>query len=130
MAETEAIKTIANLVAPAFWVTINIVWSALLKKGMNRIEKERQAEKEAKQKQVRELENLQLGLKAILHDSIYTKSQSMLYQGWASASDKRNLEYLYRPYHDMGGNGTGTALYTAVLELPTRNNSIERGEKK
>ena len=28
------------------------------------------------------------------------------------------LLHLYRPYHDLGGNGTGTKLYEAVKNLP------------
>ncbi len=28
-----------------------------------------------------------------------------------------NIEYLYRGYHALGGNGTGTELYERVKEL-------------
>ena len=33
----------------------------------------------------------------------------------------RNLEYLYRSYHALGGNGTGTELYNRAKALPIRN---------
>ena len=33
----------------------------------------------------------------------------------------RNLEYLYRSYHALGGNGTGTELYNRAKGLPIKN---------
>jgi hypothetical protein len=48
-------------------------------------------------------------------------------RGWASLDDRENLEYLYKPYKALGGNGTGENLYQAVQKLPY--NSPE-GEKK
>ena len=30
----------------------------------------------------------------------------------------RNLTYLYKTYHTMGGNGTGTELYNRAKALP------------
>lgn len=33
----------------------------------------------------------------------------------------RNLEYLYRSYHALGGNGTGTELYNRAKALPIKN---------
>ena len=32
-----------------------------------------------------------------------------------------NLEYLYRSYHALGGNGTGTELYNRAKALPIKN---------
>ena len=39
-------------------------------------------------------------------------------RGWASLEDRENLEYLYRPYKALGGNGTGETLYHTVEKLP------------
>ena len=32
----------------------------------------------------------------------------------------KNVEYLYKSYHALGGNGTGTELYTRAKALPIR----------
>lgn len=39
-------------------------------------------------------------------------------RGWCSPDDRSNLEYLYKPYKALGGNGTGESLYKKCLELP------------
>ena len=31
---------------------------------------------------------------------------------------QENIEYLYKSYHALGGNGTGTELYTRAKSLP------------
>lgn len=33
----------------------------------------------------------------------------------------RNMDYLYRSYHALGGNGTGTELYNRAKALPIKN---------
>lgn len=35
----------------------------------------------------------------------------ILEQGWISIDDLENLEYLWRGYRELGGNGTGETLY-------------------
>ena len=54
---------------------------------------------------------------AILHDRLYDRCGAYLRRGWASEEDKRNLDYLYEPYHALGGNGTCRAMYEQCLEL-------------
>jgi hypothetical protein len=60
------------------------------------------------------------GLQAILYDRIFTIGRECEDKGYATIEEKRNLEYLYRPYHALGGNGTGTQLYKKVLAMPDR----------
>lgn len=55
---------------------------------------------------------------AILHDKIYKQCSGYLEEGWVSIDDLENLEYLWRGYHQLGGNGTGETLYKKVLDLP------------
>ena len=38
--------------------------------------------------------------------------------GFIPLEDRENLEYLYRPYKALGGNGTGETLYHTVEKLP------------
>lgn len=66
------------------------------------------------------------GLKALLHDRIYQGYADCLKKGYASVEDIENLEYLYRPYHALGGNGTGTELFERVKKMPVE--PAERGK--
>lgn len=36
-----------------------------------------------------------------------------------TSSDKHEIEEVYRHYHDLGGNGEGTRMYHALMELQT-----------
>lgn len=62
---------------------------------------------------------LREGMLALLHSELYRRYGECLQKGCASMDDLKNLEYLYRPYHALGGNGTGTELYTRVTKMPT-----------
>lgn len=60
------------------------------------------------------------GLLAILHDRIYQACNFYIRQGWVDVQGLRNLEYMYKPYAAMGGNGTAKELYERVKDLPIR----------
>lgn len=64
-------------------------------------------------------EAVEEGLQALLHDRIFSIYIECRDKRYASVEDMRNLEYLYRPYHNLGGNGTGTELYERVKDMPT-----------
>lgn len=61
---------------------------------------------------------VEAGVQALLHDRIYGEYAQCLKKGYADVNDIRNLEYLYRPYHALGGNGTGTELFERVKKMP------------
>ena len=73
----------------------------------------RQKQQTARQDAVEE------GLQALLHDRIFGVYAECKAKKYASVEDMRNLEYLYKPYHNLGGNGTGTELYERVKAMPT-----------
>ena len=60
------------------------------------------------------------GLKALLHDRIYQGYGVCERKGFATVEDIENLDYLYRPYHALGGNGTGTELFERVKKMPVK----------
>lgn len=60
------------------------------------------------------------GLLAILHDRIYQACQYYIKQGSIDTGGLKNLEYLYKSYHALGGNGTGTELYNRAKALPIK----------
>jgi len=41
-------------------------------------------------------------------------------KGYIDLPGLKNVEYLYKSYHALGGNGTGTELYTRAKALPIR----------
>ena len=65
-----------------------------------------------------EYEVLREGIVALLHDRLYATCSFFIARGYCTLEDRNNLEYLYRPYKELGGNGTGTALYQKCLDLP------------
>lgn len=79
-------------------------------------DKAQKAEKEARDK---EMNSLRDGMLALMHDRIFAIYAECTRKKFASVEDIRNLEYLYRPYHALGGNGTGTELYERVKKMPT-----------
>ena len=60
------------------------------------------------------------GVLAILHDRIYQACQYYIKQGSIDTGGLKNLEYLYKSYHALGGNGTGTELYNRAKALPIK----------
>lgn len=58
------------------------------------------------------------GVLALLHDRIYSECYKFLELGYITQDGHRNIGYLYKAYHMMGGNGTGTDLYKRATSLP------------
>lgn len=64
---------------------------------------------------------LKAGIVGLLHHDIYQLCNHYLAAGYISTDDLDDLNYLFRSYKALGGNGTGEALYNRVLELPIKN---------
>lgn len=60
------------------------------------------------------------GILALLHSELYKECEMCEQKGYATVDDLKNIEYLYKPYHALGGNGTGTLLYERVKKLPDK----------
>lgn len=58
------------------------------------------------------------GLLAIMHDRLYHSCTFYIKQGSIDTGGLKNLEYLYKSYHALGGNGTGTELYNRAKAMP------------
>lgn len=48
---------------------------------------------------------------ALLHDRLYQACQFYINRGYCTVPDRDNLEYMFKPYKALGGNGTGEELY-------------------
>ena len=60
------------------------------------------------------------GVIALLYIRIYDECQRLIERGYVTETDLRNIECLYKAYHELGGNGTGTELYERVMDLPLK----------
>lgn len=58
------------------------------------------------------------GVLAILHDRLYQACTFYLKRKYCTLEDRDNLEYMFKPYKALGGNGTGEDLYNRCLALP------------
>lgn len=49
-------------------------------------------------------------------------------RGYISNNEADMLEQLFKPYHELGGNGSGEALYKQAMELPRKELRYENKE--
>ena len=52
------------------------------------------------------------------HDVLYQRLSHYLERGYIEVSELENVEYVFRPYLGLGGNGTIKVLYEEVCRLP------------
>lgn len=57
------------------------------------------------------------GVVAILHNQLYQSCHQHIVKGNISITELKNIEYLYRSYNALGGNGTGTEIYNRCRKL-------------
>lgn len=60
------------------------------------------------------------------HDRLYNLCEYYISRGYITPDEYDNLTYIYRPYKDAGGNGTGDRLFEAVCSLPMKAQGAER----
>nr|DAI64233.1 MAG TPA: minor structural protein [Caudoviricetes sp.] len=65
----------------------------------------------------REQDLVREGVLALLHDRLYSACEALIQKGSCEVTEMKNLEYLYKTYHSLGGNGTGTELFERVKNL-------------
>lgn len=52
------------------------------------------------------------------HDVLYQRLSHYIERGYIELSEFENVEYVFRPYIGLGGNGTIKVLYEEVCKLP------------
>lgn len=63
------------------------------------------------------------------HDTLYRLTGEYLKRGSISLSELDNLEYIYKSYKALGGNGSGEYRFNKCKELPLREGSDPELEK-
>lgn len=71
-----------------------------------------------KDKKEAEQSNEKKALLGLLHDRVYELANHHIKEGCISDDEYDNLQYLYKPYNGMGGNGTCERLMKEVEKLP------------
>lgn len=56
--------------------------------------------------------------RALLHHEIFQTARTAIENGYITEIELENLETLYEPYKNLGGNGTAERLYKECQELP------------
>lgn len=64
-------------------------------------------------------------LLGLLHVRIYEDCRQILSKGYMTMDDYENIQFLYKPYRELGGNGTCEKLYEEVNDLGI---TTEKGE--
>lgn len=64
---------------------------------------------------------LEVGMRALLWGELRDIAKSGREAGGLTVDEKHHLEDVYMAYHGIGGNGTGTNIYTEAMELATLN---------
>ena len=99
------------------------LWAYLLGRREQKI---KQREKEEEKVSAKNRMLLGLG-----HDRIVWLCLKYIDRGWITKDEFEDLnEYLYKPYREMGGNGTAERLMAEVRELPVRNDGYHRQSKR
>ncbi len=68
-------------------------------------------------------------LVGLAHDRITQLGLNYIERGWITKDEYENLhDYLYVPYHKMGGNGSAERIMKEVANLPLRNSQYAEKE--
>lgn len=92
--------------------------SVCVKYLFNSLKKEREERNKKAEGESKEQDLIKAGVLALLHDRIYQACQYHIQNGFIAVQDLNNLEYLYKGYRGLGGNGTGEELYKRCKALP------------
>lgn len=97
----------------------------LIQDGVKERKRHKRFVEQIDQKQNEELQILQNGIKALLHDRIIQKCEYHIHIGKVSAVDIQELEYMNEPYKALGGNGTVKTMLSEVHKLKKQIESEE-----
>lgn len=76
-----------------------------------------------KDKTTKEMEDLKLGVTAILRDKLMHNHGIYKADGYVTYQGKESFEKMYQAYHSLGGNGMINSLHDEVMQLETRKNT-------
>ena len=105
------------------------ILTAFVKHLSSNFKKEKEERKKKSEEESKEQALLKDGVLALLHDRIFQACQYHMQNGYIAVQDLNNLEYLYKGYRGLGGNGTGEELYKRCKSLPIVPNDYTPNEE-
>ena len=63
---------------------------------------------------------IEQGVQALLRNELINRYREYETKGEMSILDKENMEFMFKEYQNLGGNGTIKQMYEEMLELPTK----------
>ena len=94
--------------------------SAVIKLLINQMKLKNDIRKQEKEMTNERFKLLERASVAMLHNKIYKQCSEHLDAGFISVDDLDDMEYLFKAYKGLGGNGTGETLYNKVKGLPNK----------
>jgi hypothetical protein len=70
--------------------------------------------------EVAEQKDMKNGIGALLHDRLMQECKRIINQKSITVDELNNLNIMYKPYHDLGFNGTITNLYNRAISQPLK----------
>lgn len=68
-------------------------------------------------------------LTGLAHDRIIELGMIYITRGWITNDEYENLvDYLYKPYHDLGGNGAAERIINEVKKLEIKGMNVHENE--
>ena len=64
-------------------------------------------------------------LLGLAHNVIFNMCEKYLERGYVTPMEYDDLLYMYEPYKESGGNGTGQILFERVTKLPMKDPLVE-----
>lgn len=64
------------------------------------------------------LATLTCAVKELAYMRLEDRHAEYMRRGWAHNNEKHVVERLWKAYHAIGGNGTGTQMYREIMRLP------------
>lgn len=110
---TQCVVTIicAFIASSGFWGVI-----------MKRIDFRENEKREAEIKASKDIEAQRKLLIGLAHDRIITLGMTYIERGYITKDEYENFfTYLYEPYAENGGNGSGSKIAHEIKELPIKN---------
>lgn len=74
--------------------------------------------------------SIQNGMLSLLRAELIRSGEKYIEQGWIPYYAREAYEKAYKAYHGLGGNGSMTQLFEAVMKLPTVRPKNRKGENK
>lgn len=68
----------------------------------------------------KEQEAIKMGIKTMLYYNICKEATEIKNRGFIKKEEIRDLEYLFKSYTSLGGNGVAQKLYLECMDLPSQ----------